>query len=172
MEGLTIAIAPASERAIFDNLLQLYVHDFSELFAGTPRGDVGDDGRYLVDIPVGDWWQKVDHVPLLFRWHGKLAGFALLNATTHSGTPAECNIAEFFVLRKYRRMGIGAAAAQALFSGHPGHWEAAVMRGNTGARRFWEAAICGHPAMAHIDIADSTEFCWDGTIFRFEIAPA
>jgi predicted acetyltransferase len=172
MDGLTVAIADASERTVFDNLLQLYVHDFSELFAGTPRGDVGDDGRYVVDIPIGNWWQHADHVPLLFRWHGKLAGFALLNATTHSGARADHNIAEFFVLRKYRRMGIGAAAAQALFSRYPGRWEAAVMRANTGARRFWEAAITGHPAVQHIDIADSTHFRWDGTIFRFEIAPA
>ncbi len=172
IDGLAIDSARADEQPVIENLVQLYIHDFSELFAGTPRGDVAADGRYVVDIPLANWWREADHVPLLFRLHGTLAGFALLNAHTHSGAPADHNIAEFFVLRKYRRLGVGRAAAQALFSRYPGRWEAAVMRANTGARAFWHQAIGSHPALRHMEAAERGHFTWDGTIFRFVIGPA
>lgn len=172
IDGLDVAVASAAERPVLENLLQLYIHDFSELFAGTARCDLEGDGRYHPDIPIGDWWSIADHIPLLLRVNDKIAGFVLLNAITHSGAAADRNIAEFFVVRKYRRLGVGRAAAHALFSRYPGRWEAAVMRANTGARAFWETAITSHPALQQIDIGDSTHFRWDGTIFRFEIAPA
>ena len=170
MDGLDIAIASLAERPVLENLAQLYIHDFSELFAGTPRADLSDDGRYLVDIPLADWWQLPDHIPLLLRFNGLLAGFALLNTTTHSGAAADRNMAEFFVVRKYRRQGLGLAAAQAIFDRYPGRWEAAVIRGNAGARAFWQRAVTAHPALARIDIADHSDFTWDGTVFRFDIS--
>lgn len=172
MTGLTIDVAGVDERPVLDNMLQLYIHDFSELHAGTPRCDLSADGRYHADIPLGAWWQAPDHIPLLLRVDGKLAGFALLNAASHNGAPVDRNMAEFFVLRKYRRTGIGTAAAHAIFSRYPGRWEAAVMRTNTGARRFWEACISSHPALTRLDIADQSDFVWDGAILRFEIAAA
>ena len=172
IDGLTIDIAGAGEQTVLENMLQLYIHDFSELHAHTPRCDLAADGRYHADIPLGAWWQAADHIPLLLRVDGKLAGFALLNAAAHSGLAVDRNMAEFFVVRKYRRAGIGSAAAHAIFSRYPGRWEAAVMRANTGARRFWEACITSHPALTHIDIADHGDFAWDGAILRFEIATA
>lgn len=170
--GLGIDSASPAERTVLENLVQLYIHDFSELFTGTPRGYLSDDGRYAVDIPLADWWQAPDHVPLLLRCHGRLAGFALLNAASHSGGAVDRNMSEFFVVRKYRRQGLSLAAAQAIFSRYPGRWEAAVMRKNTGARAFWQRAIPSHPGLAHIEIADRSHFSWDGTIFRFDIAPS
>ena len=169
---LAIDIATAAERPVLENLVQLYIHDFSELFAGTPRGDLSDDGRYRVDIPLDRWWQAADHIPLLLRLDGRLAGFALLNAAPHGIAPVDHNVAEFFVVRKYRRAGLGTAAAHALFSRYPGRWEAAVMRGNSAARGFWERCITTHPALIDIAIADSTHFSWNGTIFRFRIVTA
>ncbi len=172
IDGLAIDPASAAERPVLENLIQLYIHDFSELFAGTPRGNLSDDGRYAIDIPVERWWQRDDHLPLLFRLQGKLAGFALLNATPHGMAPVDHNVAEFFVVRKYRRAGLGTAAAHALFSRYPGRWEAAVMRGNAGARAFWQRCIASHPQLAGMADAESSNFTWDGTIFRFEIAVA
>ncbi len=170
MNGLSLDIAGAAEQPVLANLLQFYVHDFSQLFGGTSRCDLSDDGRYSIDIPLADWWQAPAHIPLLFRLDGILAGFALLNAVTHSRLPADRNIAEFFVVRKYRRAGLGLAAAQALFTRYSGRWEAAVMRSNTGARNFWQHAITRHPALADTHVADHNDSSWNGTIFRFVIS--
>ncbi len=172
MRGLSIDIATAAERTVVENLVQLYIHDFSELYAGTPRGDLGPDGRYVVDIPLERWWGgAADHVPLLLRVEGRLAGFALLNASAHGRAAVDHNIAEYFVVRKYRRTGVGTAAAHAIFSRRPGRWEAAVMRQNLSARVFWERCIRSHPQATGIEIADRNNFTWNGAIFRWVIAP-
>ena len=54
MNGPSLDIASAAERLVLENLVQLYIHDFFELFAGTSRGDLSNDGRYSVDIPLAN----------------------------------------------------------------------------------------------------------------------
>jgi predicted acetyltransferase len=171
IDALTIDLAGAAERPVLANLLQLYIHDFSELFAGTARCDLEADGRYRYEIPLDDWWRAPDHIPLLLRVDGRIAGFALLNATAHSGAVVDRNMAEFFIVRKYRRSGVGTTAAHALFTRYPGRWEAAVMRANHSARGFWAKAITSHPALAAIDTSDCNDTRWNGTLFRFDITP-
>jgi predicted acetyltransferase len=170
-DRVAIEVAAASEASIIANLLQLYIHDFSELFAGTSRCDLDDDGLYRPDIPLVDWWRLAGHVPLLIRVDGRLAGFALINDHGHSGAAVDRNVAEFFIVRKYRRTGVGTVAARAIFGRWPGQWEAAVMRANTGARAFWARAIAGHPKAGAIAADDCRDDRWNGTIFRFAIAP-
>ena len=171
IDRLTVDVAAAAEQSIIANLLQLYIHDFSELFAGTPRCDLDGDGLYRPDIPLADWWRLSGHVPLLIRVDGRLAGFALINDHGHSGRSVDWNVAEFFIVRKYRRAGAGHAAAQAIFSRWPGQWEAAVMRANTGARAFWERTIADYPGVGGIAAEDCHDDRWNGTLFRFAIAP-
>ena len=171
IKGLSIDPAAASEQAIIANMLQLYIHDFSELFAGSARCDLDNDGLYRPDIPLADWWQLPGHFPLLFRVASKLAGFALINDHGHSGEAVDSNVAEFFVVRKYRRAGVGLAAAHTIFSRWPGQWEAAVMRANTGARTFWAHAIADYPGARAVDAVDCRDERWDGTLFRFAVSP-
>lgn len=169
--AVAIDRAAAAEQPVIANMLQLYIHDFSELFAGTQRCDLDDDGLYRPDIPLGHWWRLPDHVPLLIRVDGRLAGFALINDHGHSGLAVDWNVAEFFIVRKYRRTGVGMAAAHAIFSRWPGLWEAAVMRANTGARAFWAGTIAGHAKLGDIEVEDCRDDRWNGTLFRFAIAP-
>lgn len=167
MNGLAIDPARADERPLLENLSQLYLHDFSELFAGTPRLDLDHEGRFRLDPPLDRWWQAAEHVPLLLRWHGHPAGFALVNADSHMGVPVDRAIAEFFVVRKYRRLGLGRATARGLFARWPGTWEIAVMRVNIGAVAFWEWAITGYPVANGLVIHDRADALWNGTVFRF-----
>lgn len=162
----------ATEAALLANLSQLYVHDMSTFFAGTARLEVGEDGRFLLDPPVDRWLRAPDHVPLLLRWHGQPAGFALVNAHSVVDPPADRAIAEFFVVRKYRRSGLGRAAAHAVFSAWPGNWEAAVMRANAGALAFWRSAVTAHGSASAITVHERDDARWDGSVLRFRIAPA
>ncbi len=173
VSALSISIVQPGERAAVEAMLQLYIHDFSELFAGTRRGDLGEDGRYVVDIAIRDWWSDtVDHVALLIRVDGRLAGFALLNRKAHGDHLIDWAMAEFFVVRKYRRAGVGRLATREIFARYPGRWEAAVMRLNTGALAFWDAAIRSHPAVAAIEIFDTRPPSWNGSSFVFSIVPS
>lgn len=169
--ALSVDLAEPAEQAVIANLLQLYIHDFSELFAGTPRCDLDGDGLYRPDIPLPDWWRLPNHVPLLIRVDGRLAGFALINDHGHSGFAVDWNVAEFFIVRKYRRTGVGRAAARAIFDHWPGQWEAAVMCANTGAQAFWAGAIAGHPGVKAIEANDCDDARWNGTLFRFAVHP-
>ena len=169
---VSIDLARPDERPILDNLMQLYIHDFSEHWAGQAHGELQDDGRFPAYGPMDSYWSDPARIPLLIRVDGQLAGLALINDHSHSGQPADRNMAEFFVVRKHRRGGVGTAAAQAIFSRWPGLWEAAVARRNTAALPFWRKAAASHPACRGVEEIDLSNDHWDGPILRFRIDPA
>ncbi|MGA8596260.1 MAG: GNAT family N-acetyltransferase, partial [Bryobacteraceae bacterium] len=78
----------------------------------------------------------------LIKSRQKLAGFALLKRASEI-TKDECvwDMAEFFVLRRYRRCGVGTEAARQIWSRFPGRWEIRVMESNKVAYHFWAHAI-------------------------------
>ncbi len=168
MPDLRVSRAAPEERPVLANLLQFYVHDFSEYWAGEARGELGDDGRFF-DYPLDAYWSQPGHVPLLFRLHGRLVGFALLNDRSSIGQPVDHNVAEFFVARKHRSVGLGREAAHLIFTGYPGRWETAVARRNPRALPFWCRAIASHPAARDITEADVETAMWNGPVLRFRI---
>ncbi len=171
MAELHISPARRDERPILANLLQFYVHDFSQYWAGQARGELGDDGRFE-DYPLDGYWTDPGHVPLLLRRDGALVGFALLDARGHLGEPVDHNMAEFFVARKHRGAGVGAAAARAIFSRYPGRWETAVARRNPRALPFWRRTIASHPTAREITETDLATAAWNGQVLRFRIIGA
>lgn len=160
--------AGAHERAALENLMQLYIHDFSEFWMDRPEGELGADGRFEA-YPLDPYWREADHIPLLLRRAGVLIGFALLDAHSHSGGSLDRNVAEFFIVRKHRRGGVGTAAAHAIFGRYPGHWEAAVARRNQAALAFWRRAVASHPRVSKIQELDVTSADWNGPVLRFRI---
>ena len=50
-------------------------------------------------------------------------------------------MAEFFVLRKYRRGGVGTDAARAVFARFPGEWQTRQQFVNEAAIAFWRRTI-------------------------------
>jgi predicted acetyltransferase len=118
------------DRTVIRRLLQLYHYDFSE-FDGS---DVNSHGEYLHRY-FDEYWTDSDRKAFLFRVEGAVAGFALV----FTGEPRD--IAEFFVMRKYRGRGVGARAAASLFGQFPGHWTVRQQRTNPGATAFWRKAI-------------------------------
>jgi predicted acetyltransferase len=172
MSDLEIVVARMSEKTTIANLMQLYVHDFSEFWAGTANGELQEDGSFPAYPFLDTYWSDPQRVPLLIRLRGRLIGFALLNNASHAGQPVDRNMAEFFIVRKHRRSGTGTMAAQDIFARYPGRWEVAVARRNVGALAFWRNAITRHPNAQSIEEADVSTSAWDGPLFRFNIEPA
>ena len=168
MTRINIAVARPDQRGVLENLMQLYVHDFSEFWAGLDRGYLSSDGRFD-PYPLDAYWQEAGRVPLLLRADDHLAGFALLNTHTHSGDPCDRNMAEFFVARKYRRSGFGTLAAQQIFAAYPGQWELAVARRNLAALAFWRHAAATAPGVKDLRETDLSTSDWEGPILRFQI---
>jgi len=166
MADVTLEAAGPERRETLDNLFQLYVHDFSDFMAAGKQVDVREDGRFPPYPPLSAYWREPDHEVMLIRVGGALAGFALVNAVSHSGLPLDHAVAEFFVVRKHRRAGVGFAAAMQTVRARPGQWEMAVARRNAAALPFWRrvaSAIAGS-AVEEIDRDDEL---WDGPIVRF-----
>ena len=115
---------------VLGRLLQLYIHDFSEFI----DADVDADGLFAYSR-FDLYWTEAGRHPFLFRVGGRWAGFALVRA----GAPHD--MAEFFVMRKYRRGGVGQAAAREVFARFPGPWQVRQEPTNPAATRFWHTAI-------------------------------
>jgi predicted acetyltransferase len=158
----------SESQQIAEHLFQLYAHDFSEF---APLEDdrfvVDDDGLFALPL-IEKYWTQPNHSFYLFRADGKLAGFAAINDWSPSGRGADHNIAEFFVMRHYRRNGAGTQLARQLFLAHPGTWELAVMASNEPAQSFWPTVIAGTPHSGFEKI-DGDGIRWHGPIYRFEI---
>ena len=128
---ITISVASIEQKPILRNMLELYIYDFSE-FAGFDLNEFGVFGYRYLD----HYWTESHRFPFLFRVEGKLAGFALV-----SQVQGQTEFSEFFVMRKYRRQGVGAAAAHDLFARFPGPWQVTQLQSNHGAQWFWRSVI-------------------------------
>ncbi len=132
-----LAIATEADRERLENLLELYLHDFSEILGNAPR----ENGRFGYD-GLNAYWKEPGRFPFLIRADGQLAGLALVaRGSQVSGDATVFDLAEFFVVRGLRRRGVGAAAAARVFSSFAGTWEVRVMEQNVGAQTFWECAV-------------------------------
>jgi predicted acetyltransferase len=137
--GIEVIQAAPEEQPILANLLELYAHDFSEFHDVA----IGEDGRFGYNsLPL--YWSEPHRYPFLVRSDGQLAGLLLVKKGSEvSGNQAVWDMAEFFVVRGYRRRGIGTQVARELWMRFPGTWEVRVMQSNISACGFWERAISG-----------------------------
>ena len=141
IDCVSLIPVPESQRQIITNLMQLYKYDFSEFAEiGSPYGEVGPDGRFIYE-GLESYWREDGRFALTVEADGRLAGFVLVNRWSALDRSLDHAVAEFFVLRKYRRIGVGSRAARALFGRWPGRWEVAVARYNKAALCFWRRAI-------------------------------
>ncbi len=135
-----IELIPASpgQKPILANLLELYVHDFSQFL----HIELGPDGRFGY-ANLSAYWREPGRHPFLVRVDGNLAGFVFVKRDDSTW-----DMAEFFIVRGHRRAGIGTAVAHNVFRLFPGRWQVRVIDINQPARRFWQQAI--HQFTGHI----------------------
>lgn len=119
------------------NLLELYVHDLSEYF-DVPLQPSGRFGY----PPLPLYWREEGRFPFLVEVDRQIAGFVLVSRGSRiGGDPQVWDVAEFFIMRGYRKRGIGATVAAEVFRRFAGSWEVRVLESNLPALEFWKAAI-------------------------------
>ena len=137
--GLLLDVATLQDAPLLANLLQLYIYDLSEAF---PNVELGADGRYGYEKLPLYWSEPERRFPFLIRLEGRVVGFVLVTrGSSATDDPEVFDVAEFFVLRRYRRSGVGRGAAFLLWDRLPGHWIVRVSEGNPGGLRFWTGVI-------------------------------
>jgi predicted acetyltransferase len=160
---IEVLLATREQEPVLANLLELYAHDFSEL----RDLDVGEDGRFGYGaLPL--YWTEPGRFPFLVRVGGRLAGLVLVRrGSVISGEEAVWDMAEFFVVRGYRRRRIGMQVAQEVWRRFPGRWEVRVMQQNDAAWRFWQEAISSFTGEESRSVAFEREgSAW--VLFSFE----
>ncbi len=134
-----IQLIPAKREhmAVMERLFQLYLYDFSQ-YADLEVNDKG-----LFNYPSLDvYWQEPDRFPYFIEVDGKWAGFILVKKGTAQAEDEEVfDVAEFFILRGYRRQGVGTRSAHMIWDRYTGRWVVRVMKVNKPAMQFWEQAV-------------------------------
>lgn len=142
-QATRIVPATSDHKPVIANLIQLYLYDMTE----SMPFPVGPDGRFEYDF-LDRFWR----FPHLIYSGTELAGFALVIDECPLTARQPCwFMAEFFVLKAYRRAGVGQAALDAILDAHPGDWHIGVPKANQSAQAFWGRALTPHdPAVQEI----------------------
>jgi predicted acetyltransferase len=138
-QDICLDAATVADDTLLSNLLELYIHDLSAVF---PNIEMGADGRFgYPKLPLY-WIDSERRFAFLIKCDGQIAGFVLVSrGSPVVDDPDVLDTAEFFVLRRYRRIGVGRHAAFLLWNRLPGKWIVRVSEGNAGGLLFWTRVI-------------------------------
>jgi predicted acetyltransferase len=132
----------AADRELVTNLYQFYLYDFSEML----DFPVEANGLYDIGGDLDGCWETPSRYTYVLKVNDEPAGMAVVDDfkanpdVRHYEAPT-ADIAEFFVMRKFRRTGVGRQFAFTLFDRFPGAWSVRQVAENTGGITFWRKII-------------------------------
>jgi predicted acetyltransferase len=123
--------------SVMENLMQFYIYDFSEFV----ELDVKEDGLFEPYASLQEYWDKEnERFPYFIKVGERYLGFVLVKYITLSDRNY-FSMAEFFIMKKYRRKGIGRSIAEQVFNMHKGQWQIYQKESNRPAQVFWRKII-------------------------------
>lgn len=135
--NISIESIKLEQKSVFVQMMELYNYDFSEF----SDGDINEYGYFGYPY-IDNYWNEEGRYPFFIRVDGKLAGLVLVRSCCeYNDLPDPHNIAEFFVMKKYRHKGVGKAAAGKIFDTFRGGWEIAQWSNNLPAQKFWRKVV-------------------------------
>lgn len=150
--------AGRAQCSVLENLFQLYMHDMSAWFSIS----MTETGRFRFDPASLDaYWEDAAHHAFLIRADGELAGFLLVQPC--AADPGCRDVEQFFVLRRFRRSGVGADAFRQCLQALPGRWQVRVLPENQPAYAFWQGVVDGVSAQGftqRIEHEDGLDMCF------------
>ncbi len=134
----TFILLPAEKNHfhVIENLMQFYIYDFSEYL----NLDVDENGLFPSYQDLENYYKDENKFSYIIKSDEKYIGFVLVKYI-HTTERNYFSIAEFFILKKYRRGGIGKSIAKNIFDLHKGKWEIFQWEQNKPARLFWKNVI-------------------------------
>ncbi len=152
------AVDPVT-RPVWDRLVHAYEYEFSLLTGKDPQpdGSIVPDTLLGGDIQGWIWWRE-----------DRPAGLAaVIDHADHR------EVAEFYVVPRWRRLGQGREQAAALFDTAPGRWVVKQLASATKAQVFWKKCLASLPCQELSEIEDRDpywgpvvrqEFLWKGSV--------
>jgi predicted acetyltransferase len=150
--------AKPEEAPLLGHLLEFYMHDLSDVFPI----EVGPDGRFGYNRLPLYFEEPERRFPFVIRANGHPAGFVLATrGSPVTQDPDDLDIAEFFVVRRYRRSSVGRAAAFQLWDRMPGRWIVRVSEGNRRGLPFWRKVVSDYTrGVFSVDTRPGTPHPW------------
>ena len=165
---IEVVRAGPEQQPVIEHLFQFYHYDWTEIAREGEEtySNVGENGLFDVES-LARFWNEPKRHPFLLKVDGTLAGFALVRQQSYlSGDPETNDMVEFFVMRKFRRKGVGREMATRLFTMFPGRWEVREVAENANAQAFWRAVIGGYTGGAYEETWVENEK-WTGPVQSF-----
>ena len=167
IKNLRIVKATENQMPILANLLERYAYDFSEYW----KFDIGDNGFYGYEgLPL--FWTNPHRYPYLIYVENKIAGLVMVQKGSPISDDNEVwDIAEFFIMKKYKKQGIGTEVAHQIWSQFEGRWQVRVLIENQIANKFWSQAIkkfIGKEPEHTIRHIKADDWSADWAIYKFE----
>jgi predicted acetyltransferase len=159
--NVEVLSALITDKPIIQRMMELYQYDFSE-FENIDLNEHGYFGYLYLDY----YWVEADRHPFLVRVNAKLAGFVLVNQDTYL-PGSQYSVAEFFILRKYRKHGIGRQVAFHIFDSFCGRWEIHQVHTNKVAQQFWRSVIRAYTENNYTETVMEDE-AWTGIVQCFD----
>lgn len=125
------------EREILSNLLEKYDYEFSQY----DNRDVNKLGLYGYQY-LDYYWTEQNRWAYFIVVDGKLAGFVMvIDLPEVDDRETDFQIAEFFVMYKYRQQGVGKQAFYQVLDIHKGRWQLKRHPKNIASVHFWNKVI-------------------------------
>ena len=135
LKNITIYPATIKDYATIQNMARFYVYDMSEYCGHMEGWEIPEDGLYEC-LDFKSYFKDKNAYPFLIKKNKELVGFVIIN-NKGSDETTQFNMAQFFILRKFKKMGIGSHIAKICFNKFQGIWEVMVLPENIGAYKFW-----------------------------------
>jgi len=133
-----------SDRLWIGNIYREYLDDLSALSTGIfpVLGEVG----HREPDQIARWFGDRNAYPLVILKTAEPVGFAMV---AHHQAPAgppvvEYRMAEFFITRASRRLGVGRTAVNLILNRFAGRWEITEYLRNPDAVSFWRRVVAGY----------------------------
>ena len=156
------------DREILSNLLEKYDYEFSQY----DNRDVNKLGLYGYKY-LDYYWTEEKRWAYFIVVDQKLSGFIMVNDYSEvEDRKTDFVISEFFVMYKYRRLGVGRQAFFKVLQLHKGTWQLKRHPENIPSVHFWNKTVCEYTKGNYemIESYPNTEYD-DGTladVFFFE----
>lgn len=128
--------AKVDDKEILKNLLEKYDYEFSQW----DNRDVNKLGLYGYDY-LDCYWTEENRWAFFIIVDGNLAGFAMINDFPEAKEETDYSMAEFFIMHKYRRYGVGKFAAMHVFDKFHGKWQLKRHPKNIPSVYFWDKVV-------------------------------
>jgi len=139
---IEIVAVARDEKEILRNLMEKYDYEMSQY----GNDDVNKLGLYGFDYFDNYWQEGAKRWAYFIKVDGKLAGFAMFISDYFylKDKKSDYMMNDFFVMYKYRGLGVGKFAVNYLFDKFKGAWQVNTADKNITSVKFWTNVISNY----------------------------